>query len=120
MSVNFSMAGALASLVVCALSFAGMAALGVAMDRHYEQVTGRAEPPRAHRMALRGMGCGLLAASLWTCIAGSGLSVGLVAWCGWLTAGAMAVAWTLPYMPRWTAGAAVLAGTGALLALALV
>lgn len=113
------MNGTLTPFTVFALCFAGMAALSLAMDRHYEQVTGQPEPPRRQRMALRALGWALLAASLWPCLATWGLGVGLTAWCGWLTASAMAVAWTLPYVPRWTLGTATFSGVGALLALAL-
>ena len=94
------MSGSLASLIAFALCFTGMAALSLAMDRHYEQVTGRSEPPSNQRRALRGLGWLLLTVALWPCIAAWGIGVGLTAWCGWLTAGAMAVAWTLPYIPR--------------------
>ena len=113
------MSSTLASFAAFALCFAGMAALSLAMDRHFEQVTGASEPRRNQRWALRGLGAVLLALSVWPCIAAWGVGVGLTAWCGWLTAGAMAVAWTMPYIPRWTAGAAAFSGVGALLALAL-
>jgi hypothetical protein len=109
-----------ASLAALASCFAGMAALSLAMDRHYQQVAGRSEPPRPHRMALRTAGWLLLAISLWPCIAGWGSSVGLVAWCGFLTAGALLVAWTLPYVPRLTIGAAAVTGACAVLALIVV
>ena len=109
----------LSSLTALALCFAGMAALSLAMDRHYAQLTGRDEPSRRHRIGLRIAGWLLLALSLWPCISGWGLSVGLVAWCGWLTAGGLLVAWTLPYIPRWTAGAAAASGAVAVLALSV-
>lgn len=118
-ALNSTLNGSLASLTACALCFAGMAALSLAMDRHYEQVAGASEWSCRHRWVLRPLGWLLLAASLWPCITAWGIGVGLTAWCGWLTAGAMAVAWTLPYIPRWTAGAAALSGVGALLSLAL-
>lgn len=98
-----------ASLTAWALAFAGMAALSLAMDRHHAQVFGRREVPAGPRRALRLLGWSLLALSIWPCWQAWGPSVGLVAWCGWLTAGAGAVAALLPYMPRSMAGAAVLA-----------
>ncbi len=62
------------SLVVSSICFAGMAALSLAMDRHYEQVLGRFCVPRWHRIALRVLGALLLFLSLWVCMAGSGIS----------------------------------------------
>lgn len=100
-------------------SFAGMAALSLALDRHYEQFTGIDTAPRRHRLVLRLLGWALLGAALWSCAASAGWGVGLVAWSAWLAAGAMAVGWTLPYVPRWTVRAAVAAGAAALLASAL-
>ncbi|MGJ7544715.1 DUF3325 domain-containing protein [Variovorax sp. LT1R16] len=111
------MSSAFASFTAPALCFAGMAALSLAIDRHYAQLTGRDEPSRRHRIGLRIAGWLLLALGLWRCIAGSGWSVGLVLWCGLLTAGAMLVAWTLLYIPRWTAGAAIASGAVVMLSL---
>ncbi len=104
---------------VLAWCFAGMTALSLAMDRHHEQLTGRAEPPAHQRRLLRMAGTALLAAPIWPCIGTWGVGVGLTAWFGWLTAAAMAVAWTLPYRPRWTAVAALLAAPAGLLAYGL-
>lgn len=111
----------LASLCALALCFAGMAALSLAMDRHYEQLTGAAEPPHGQRLGLRLAGTVLLAAALWPCVRQWGWGVGLAAWCAWLTAGAMAVAWTLPYRPRGTVRASAASGAvGVLSLLALI
>ncbi|WP_066271895.1 DUF3325 domain-containing protein [Hydrogenophaga palleronii] len=105
------------SLLAFGLCFAGMAALSLAMDRHHEQLNGRGEPSRAQRLTRRGLGTLLLLLALRPCLQASGLGVGLVAWCAWLAAGALLVALTLPYRPRWTLRAAVLSGGLSLLAL---
>ncbi len=98
-----------ASWVALALCYAGMAALALAMDRHHEQVTGQGDVPGPRRQALRWGGGLLLALALAACAAAWGLTVGLVAWCGFLTAGGLAVAWLLPYAPRQAAVAALAA-----------
>lgn len=96
-----------------------MAALSLAMDRHYEQVSGRFYVPRWQRIALRVLGALLLLLSLWVCMAGSGVSVGAVTWAGWLTASALAVALLLTYVPRVVPITAPLAALGGLVGLAL-
>lgn len=105
---------AVASLAALGLCFAGMTALSLAMDRHHEQLTGRPAASRAGVIAWRSLGSALLAAALWPCIAAWSSGVGLVAWCAWLTAGALLVACTLPYTPRITAGSAFASGLAAL------
>ncbi len=107
------------SLVVSSICFAGMAALSLAMDRHYEQVSCRFCVPRWHRIALRVLGVLLLFLSLWVCMAGAGVSVGAVTWTGWLTASALAVALCLTYAPRMVPVAAPLVALGGLVGLAL-
>ncbi|MDC8758710.1 DUF3325 domain-containing protein [Janthinobacterium fluminis] len=100
-----------------ALSYAGMAGLCLAMDRHHGQVWGRdAAPPR--RRGLRAGGALLLALSLWACVTAWSGSVGFVAWLGVLAAGALLVVGQLPYAPRLLPRSAALAGAAALAALA--
>lgn len=109
----------IAPLSVLALCFAGMAALSLAMDRHHAQWSGRDAPPPGQRTALRLGGGLLLVWALWVSVAAWGAGVGAIAWCGWLTAGALSVAATLSYRPRCTArvaAACVLAAVLALLA----
>lgn len=97
-----------ASLLALALAFAGMAALGFAMDRHHEQLTRRRETPALQRRLLRGLGSLLLVLALAPCLIAWGGSVGTVAWLGFLSAGALGVALLLPYLPRAAATAAAL------------
>ena len=80
-----------APLAALTLSFGGMAGLALAMDRHHEQVTGRAEVPRTQRRVLRWAASLLLALALAACIGAWGATVGLTAWCGLLTAGGLLV-----------------------------
>jgi hypothetical protein len=77
----------------------GFAALALAMSRHHQQVWRRA-PSRRRQWLLRLAGWGLLLASLGVCKAHAGWSSGLVWWFGLLTAGALAVALALAYLPR--------------------
>ncbi len=104
-----------ASAVALALSYAGMAGLSLAMDRHHEQVTGQGEVPLPRRRALRASASVLLALALLACTGAWGTTVGFVAWCGFLTAGGLPVAWLMAYRPRQAAASA-----GAALVLGLV
>ena len=111
-----------ASLLGFALAYAGMACLSFAMDRHHEQLTRGREVPARRRTGLRMIGAVLLAAAVIPCVMAWGLTVGPVAWLGFLSAGAWPVALLLPYRPRavaWGASAAAVTGSVALV-LALV
>ncbi len=95
------------ALVALALSYAGMVALSLAMDRHHGQVlAGRALPGRL-RIAWRVAGALLLACALWACMAAWGAGIGAVAWTGLLNAAALVLACLLSYLPRWVLRAAV-------------
>lgn len=99
-----------ACLLALALAFAGMAGLGFAMDRHYQQLTQAHEAPPGHRRLLRGAGAVLLTAAVAPCWLAWGGSVGVVVWLGFLSAGALCVALLLPYLPLVAALAAAFAG----------
>lgn len=91
------------SYIALALSsgIAAFAALGLAMDRHYEDSYGRGREPSARqRRLLRAGGSGGLLLSLWACIAATGASQGWVFWFGVLTLSALAVVLMLSYAPR--------------------
>ena len=110
-----------ASAVALALSYAGMAGLSLAMDRHYEQATGQGEVPRARRRVLRAAASVLLVLALLACTGAWGATVGFTAWWGFLTAGGVLVAWLMAYRPRQAvagAGVALLLGLPGWLALA--
>lgn len=109
-------------MALCALllSFGGFAALSLAMDRHQEEVLGRALAG-LHNHALQAAGTGLLVLALLACMVGKTASVAATDWLGLLTLAALAVAALLSYVPRAlppAAGLALLtAATTGLLAL---
>ncbi|GGY44358.1 DUF3325 domain-containing protein [Pseudoduganella albidiflava] len=97
------------ALVVLALSYAAMAAVSLSMERHQEQVYGKAFPA----MPLRLGGWALLAVALVPAVAAWGTSVGILAWLGFLTFGALGIGLQMTYAPRpvrWTAPAGALLG----------
>jgi len=87
-------------------SFAGMAALCFAMDRHHRQLRHRA-PAGGVRLALRVLAAVGLALALLACMERWGWSMGLVAWFGMLALGGLALVFLLPYAPRTAAWLAV-------------
>lgn len=101
--------------ILCALglSYAGMASLSLAMDRHHGQVFGRDAAVHVRR-ALQLAGSALLALAIWPCVAGWSASVGVVAWLGFLSAGALGVALLLPYAPKLLFRSSLLAAVAAL------
>ncbi len=104
----------LASWLAGAASFAGMAALALAMDRHYLQSTGNDEVPRLQRQVLRSVGAVLLAAVFIPCVQAWGGTVGMVVSLGFWSLGALMVAGVMAASPRL---AAALAAGLALLAI---
>ncbi|WP_312436435.1 DUF3325 domain-containing protein [Janthinobacterium sp.] len=107
--------------ILCALglTYAGMASLSLAMDRHHGQVFGRDAAPSVRR-ALQLAGSVLLALAIWPCVAGWSATVGVVAWLGFLSAGALAVALLLPYAPQLLFRSSLLAAVAALAGLAIL
>ncbi|OYO30879.1 DUF3325 domain-containing protein [Janthinobacterium sp. PC23-8] len=101
--------------ILCALglSYAGMASLSLAMDRHHGQVFGR-DAAVPVRRALQLAGSALLALAIWPCVAGWSASVGVLAWLGFLSAGALGVALLLPYAPKLLLRSSLLAAVAAL------
>ncbi|AYD65037.1 DUF3325 domain-containing protein [Achromobacter sp. LC458] len=90
------------------LTYSGMACLSLAMPRHYDQVWGR-DPSAGHTRVLRGAGALLLALALLPCVGLWGNTVGVVAWLGWLSAGALLWVGMLSWAPRPAARTAALA-----------
>jgi hypothetical protein len=56
------------------------------------------------------VGALLLALAVWPCVAAWGTTVGVVAWLGFLSAGAGVLVGLLPYAPRVVVGLALWAG----------
>lgn len=106
-------------LTALALTYAGMAALALTIDRHHRQAFGADASPRTRDM-LRIAGVVLLVLAAPPCVHLWGAGGGTVAWIGMLTTGALLSAGVLPYWPRKlapsAAGAAALGviGVGAL------
>jgi hypothetical protein len=113
------MSGTSTTLAALALCFAGVAALSLAMDRHCEHMMRGGEPSHGRRIAARAAGALLLASALWCNTVAWGPSVGLVAWCGWIAAGALLVTMVLTWRPRWTGRAGLAAAALAAMALTL-
>lgn len=89
-----------ASLVSLGLAWGGMLALALAMDRHYEQLTGLREVPGARRRWLRWMGALQLVAVGTVCQQAWGGSVGMVACLGFWSVGAVVAVALLSAWPR--------------------
>lgn len=87
----------MAAMATLMLSFAGFACLALAMDRHYEQVSGREFTTLRLRRALRGLASALLVAGLIACLQAWGAAVASLVWLGMLSCGALMVALTLSY-----------------------
>lgn len=109
-----------ASLLALALSFAGMAALAFAMERHYERLTGARVLPPALAVQLRCLGMALVPFAALPCVWAWGTTVGCVAWLGFLSAGALGSAAAIGAAPRVAARAAFASGLAAVIALAWV
>ena len=83
-----------------AAAMGGFAALGLAMDRHHEDVYGRGRSPGRARPLLQAAGTAGLLLALACSLAAMGRSQGWVLWFGELTAGALAIIALLSYAPR--------------------
>jgi hypothetical protein len=91
-----------------ALSFAGLAALCLAMDRHHRAIVGRGQS-RTRARALRLSGWAAIAASFAAAIVTSDWNFGPVQWIGSLTGAALVVVGLVSYRPAWIRPAALLA-----------
>ena len=83
-----------------ALAYAGFTALCLAMERHYGEVFGLRRVPARRALALRITGWALLALSLPPCVVARGWAMGVVLWCGVLSAAVLPLVLLLPYAPR--------------------
>ena len=106
-------AGLLAAAAFAA-AVSGFFALGLAMDRHYEDSFGRGQAPGRRRPWMRAAGAGALLVSLAVCCHLRGAAQGGVLWFGTLTAGAWVVVLVMGYAPRRATGLGVAAGALAL------
>ncbi len=114
------MTAMLDNLVVFALSYAGLAGLCLAMERHWADLHGRgALPPEPTRRRLKAGGWGALALALYWAVAAEGGAHGPLLWLGSLSAGGLLLIVLLPYAARAAARLALAATAAALLAGAL-
>jgi Protein of unknown function (DUF3325) len=82
---------------------AGLGWLALAMDVHWQQVSGLPHvPPRTQRL-LRVLGAVALLTSLALCLAADHPTMAALVWVMTLAAGAIGVAFTLSWRPRWLA-----------------
>lgn len=88
------MSAVYASLLACVATFPGMAALAFAMDRHHAQLTG-VDVPLRRRQCLRVTGGVLLVLALLPCLGAWGSTVGVVAWLGFVSLGALGTVATI-------------------------
>ncbi|KQP88141.1 MULTISPECIES: DUF3325 domain-containing protein [unclassified Methylobacterium] len=91
-----------------ALSFAGLAALCLSMDRHHRAIAGRGQS-RTRARGLRLAGWAVIAVSFAAAILTSDWNFGPVQWIGSLTGAALLVVALVSYRPAWIRPAALLA-----------
>jgi hypothetical protein len=82
----------------------GFGWLALAMDTHWEQVHGDGAPPPSLARALRVAGALALAASLGLCLGADHPTMAVLVWLMLLAGGAVAIAATLSWRPRWLRG----------------
>jgi hypothetical protein len=97
-------------------AFSGFTALGLAMDRHWEDAFGRGRDAGSARTWLRAGGTLGLLLSLWASLALQRNAQGWVLWFGAMTAGALAVVLLMTYWPRRARAAGLAAAAGLALA----
>jgi len=78
----------------------GFACLALGQARHWRAVVGGSPPGRRVVLALRGLGTGLLGASLALALLRDGASFGSLLWATALSLAALAVAFTLAWWPQ--------------------
>lgn len=91
-----------------ALSFSGLAALCLAMDRHHRAIFLGA-PSRLRRRALRWTGWAGILASFAAAVITSDWNFGPVQWLGSLTGAALVLVGLVSYRPGWVRPAAIVA-----------
>lgn len=82
-------------------AYVAMAALGLSMDKHFEQVFGK-EPKAFYQRLLQSAGWLYVLLTLWLCIQGWQLAIGFVVWFGTLTLMQGSFALLLTYQQRLT------------------
>lgn len=89
-------------LLSIALSYSGFTALSLAMDKHQQDLHGKAHASPARMRVWRWLGWIVLTAAFGLCVRNHGWALGPVLWLGALTAAGLLIAFGLyPYRPRW-------------------
>ena len=99
-------------LSVAAITFMGLAALCLAMDKHFGELLKR-KPTARQLLGLRVLGWVLLGLAPGLAVAQRGLAHGLVEWSAVLMAGLVVWVFVKPYQPR---ALLTMAGVGAVMA----
>ncbi|PJL10559.1 hypothetical protein B9Y66_15790 [Stenotrophomonas maltophilia] len=95
-------------LLVLGLSFTAFTALSLAMEKHQQELHGKAAASPVRRMQWRVLGWVLLTVAFALCVVDQGWAMGPVLWLGALTLGGIVLAFGLyPYRPKWIAPLAV-------------
>lgn len=92
-------------LSVALFTFAGLAALCLAMEKHFVELLGR-QPRSGQLRALRAAGWGLLLLAVGLALRWRGMANGVVEWSAILMAGLTLWVFGLPYQPRLLLGLA--------------
>jgi hypothetical protein len=85
------------------LAVVGLAWLALTFDVHWHQVRGAMPRSRGSETLLRMLGVAALCASLVLCLRADHVSMAPLVWVMSLAGGALAVAFTLAWRPRWLA-----------------
>lgn len=89
-------------LLSLALSYSGFTALSLSMDKHQQELHGKAQHSAGRMRVWRWLGWVVLALAFGLCIWNHGWALGPVLWLGALTAAGLLIAFGLyPYRPRW-------------------
>lgn len=89
-------------LLALGLSFSAFAALSLAMEKHQQDLHGKAAAAAPRRLQWRVLGWILLAAAFAVCVVDHGWGLGPLLWLGAMTLGGIALSFGLyPYRQRW-------------------
>lgn len=95
-------------LLALTLSFSAFTALSLAMEKHQQDLHGKAAATPGRRTQWRVLGWALLTVAFALCVVDHGWALGPVLWLGTMTLGGVALAFGLyPYRPAWIAPLAI-------------
>lgn len=89
---------------VLGLSFSAFVALSLAMEKHQQELHGKAAASPARRRLWRWLGWAMLTLAFGLCVRAQGWALGPVSWLGALTVAGLVLAFALyPYRRHWIA-----------------